>query len=609
MGVVYLARSVHGERLAAIKLVAADFARDHEFRERFARESRMARAVDHPNIVRVREAGEVDGLLYILMQYIEGRDLRAVIEERGRLAPGRSVEILGEVASALDAAHAQGLLHRDVKPANILIASVDGQAYLADFGLAIQAGALTHMTRSGQWVGTVDYLAPERIEGKPEDARTDVYSLGCVLYQALTGALPFPKNSDIAKMYAHVNDPPPAPRALAAELPAAFDQVILRALAKDPAARYASAGELAARAAEAAQGAEPDELAATGETRAGQVLPEQVGERDVGSAGGRGPLRRLLHAIGSHAPDRAATVDVKDRERTRKTTAGATRRSAQGSTATSEEQATRTGSVSPTQTPGTDTGLNGRTGQTPRRPVRMIGVAVLGAAIIGGVAASLLLGRSHKPATATVHLNAEQMRGSQLFTRSCAGCHTLAAAGATGHVGPYLDVRVGQQVGDLRARDTLVENTIEEGRNRGLGKMPARLYQGADAREVASFVAIAATQDVGGQVSAAPTSTAVEKAGKLELEAAPNGQLAYTTTKATATAGPVLIEMPNMSGVTHNLAIQAGTGPNGPVLVATSFISNGNTSLVILLKPGTYTFFCQASGHRQAGMYGTLTVK
>lgn len=569
----------------------------------------MARAVDHPNIVRVREAGEVDGLLYIVMQYVEGPDLRALIEKRGRLDPGRAVEIVGEVAGALDAAHAQELLHRDVKPANILIADADGQAYLADFGLATQAGSVTRMTRTGRWLGTLDYLAPERIEGKPEDARTDVYSLGCVLYEALTGEPPFPKSSDVAKLFAHVSDPPPVPSVLVGELPHGLDAVILRALAKNPANRYASPGELAARAAEAAQGAEPDELAATGETRAGQVLPEQVGERDVGSAGGRGPLRRLLHAIGSHAPDRAATVDVKDRERTRKTTAGTTRRSAQGSTATSEEQATRTGSISPTRTPGTDTGLNGRIGQTPRRPVRMIGVAVLGAAIIGGVAASLLLGRSHKPATATVHLNAEQMRGSQLFTRSCAGCHTLAAAGATGRIGPNLDVRVGQQVGDLRTRDALVETTIEEGRDRGLGKMPARLYQGADAREVASFVAIAATQDAGGQVSAAPTSTAVEKAGKLELEAAPNGQLAYTTTKATATAGPVLIEMSNMSGVTHNLAIQASTRPNSPVLVATSFISNGNTSVVILLKPGTYTFFCQASGHRQAGMYGTLTVK
>jgi plastocyanin/predicted Ser/Thr protein kinase len=544
MGVVYLARSIHGERRAAIKLIAAEFSRDQAFRERFARESRMARVVEHPNIVGVREAGEIDGLLYIVMQYIEGSDLRALIESRGRLNPDRAVQIIGEVANALDAAHAQGLLHRDVKPANILIADADGQAYLADFGLATQAGSVTRMTRTGQWLGTLDYLAPERIEGKPEDARTDVYSLGCVLYEALTGEPPFPKGSDVAKLFAHVSDPPPVPSVLVDELPRGLDTVILRALAKNPADRYTTAGQLAASAVEAAQGAEPSELAATGETRAGQALPKQV-----------------------------------------------------------------RGSVSPTNTPRTDPGLSGRTGQTPPRSARMIGIVLLAAAIIGGGVAYLLLGRPNKPGAATVRLDAEQMRGRELFTRSCAGCHTLAATGATGRIGPNLDVRVGQQVGDLRARDVLVESTIEEGRDRGLGKMPARLYQGADAREVASFVAIAATQDVGGQVSAAPTSPAVEKAGKLELEASPNGHLAYTTNKATATAGPVLIEMSNMSGVAHNLAIQAGTRPNSPVLGATSFISNGNTSVAILLKPGTYTFFCQAPGHRQAGMHGTLTVK
>jgi serine/threonine protein kinase len=273
MGVVYLARSVHGERLAAIKLVAPELSRDRAFRERFARESRMARVVEHPNIVRVQEAGEIDGLLYILMQYIAGSDLRALIERRGRLDPDRAVEIIAEVAGALDAAHSKGLLHRDVKPANILIAQVDGQAYLADFGLATQTGSLTQMTRTGHWVGTVDYIAPERIEGKPDDARTDVYSLGCVLYQALTGELPFPKDSDIAKMFAHVNDPPPAPRAVAADLPSGFDDVIQCALAKNPADRYATAGELAAAATAAATGGDPP--AVDERTRTGEVLPQR----------------------------------------------------------------------------------------------------------------------------------------------------------------------------------------------------------------------------------------------------------------------------------------------------------------------------------------------
>jgi serine/threonine-protein kinase len=284
--------------MAAIKVIAPEFSRDRALRERFARESRMARAVDHPNIVRVREAGEVDGLLYILMQYIEGRDLRAVIEDRGRLAPGRAVEIISEVASALDAAHSQGLLHRDVKPANILIADADGQAYLADFGLAVHAGSLTRMTRSGHWVGTVDYLAPERSEGKAEDARTDVYSLGCVLYQAITGALPFPMDSDMATMYAHVNRPAPAPHAVTPELPAAFDEVIGRALAKNPADRYPSAGELATSAVGALRGERAVPIADVGTTREGQMLPQRPGDGTAERSPERSLADRLFAFFG-----------------------------------------------------------------------------------------------------------------------------------------------------------------------------------------------------------------------------------------------------------------------------------------------------------------------
>lgn len=307
MGVVYLARSVRGERLAAIKLVAPELSRDRAFRERFARESRMARVVEHPNIVRVQEAGEIDGLLYILMQYIAGSDLRALIEGRGRLDPDRAVEIIAEVAGALDAAHSKGLLHRDVKPANILIAQVDGQAYLADFGLATQTGSLTQMTRTGHWVGTVDYIAPERIEGKPDDARTDVYSLGCVLYQALTGELPFPKDSNIAKLFAHVSDPPPAPRAVAADLPSGFDDVIQRALAKNPADRYATAGELATAATVAATGGDPP--AVDERTRTGEVLPPRSTPGEPQQRARRSFPRRAKQKT-QHTPDSAADTST-----------------------------------------------------------------------------------------------------------------------------------------------------------------------------------------------------------------------------------------------------------------------------------------------------------
>jgi serine/threonine-protein kinase len=252
MGVVYRAVQLDLQRPVALKVIAGDRAGDPEFRERFERESRMAAAIDHPNIVPVYAAGEDSGALYIVMRYVPGSDLHALIKEVGPLPAQRAADVVAQVAAALDAAHAAGLVHRDVKPANVLLASGNGHAYLSDFGLMRALDPQVPLTDSGRWMGTVDFAAPEQLRGERVDARSDVYSLGCVLFAALTGGPPFPRGTVTATMLAHLDDPRPKPSAGGA--PPSFDRVIARALAKDPADRYPSAGDLGRAALAAARG-------------------------------------------------------------------------------------------------------------------------------------------------------------------------------------------------------------------------------------------------------------------------------------------------------------------------------------------------------------------
>ncbi len=195
--VVYLAEHLRLGRRAALKVLAQHLADDEAFRERFIRESRIAAALDHPNVVTVYDAGEVDGNLYISMRHVEGSDLGRLLAAEGALEPSRAISILSQIASALDAAHAQGLVHRDVKPANMLVESTADmpdfdRAYLSDFGISKRTTSREGLTRTGQFVGTVDYVAPEQITGEPVDGRTDVYSFGCVLFECLSGRVPFP---------------------------------------------------------------------------------------------------------------------------------------------------------------------------------------------------------------------------------------------------------------------------------------------------------------------------------------------------------------------------------------------------------------------------------
>jgi streptogramin lyase len=234
MGVVYRARDLALDRDVALKLLAPHLADDVSFRERFLTESRLAASLEHPNVVPIHDAGEVDRQLYIAMRLVEGSDLKAILRE-GPLEPARTVRILQQVASALDAAHERGLVHRDVKPSNVLVDGRD-HAYLADFGLSRHVGDAAASPGAVKSLGTADYVAPEQIRGEKVDGRTDVYALGCLLYECLTGEAPFRRRSDAATLYAHLEEPPP-------DVPG-LEQVLPKALAKEPSERYGTGGEL-----------------------------------------------------------------------------------------------------------------------------------------------------------------------------------------------------------------------------------------------------------------------------------------------------------------------------------------------------------------------------
>ncbi|MFI5122357.1 MAG: protein kinase [Vicinamibacteria bacterium] len=246
MGVVYRARNLALDRVRALKVLAPGLSADARFRERFRRESRLAASIEHPNVIPVHQAGEEDGQLYLAMRLVEGRDLRQLVALEGPLSPGEAGAVIGAVAGGLDAAHAAGLIHRDVKPANVLVGdgADQGLVYLTDFGISRTTRGGETMTGTGELVGTADFVAPEQIAGDPVDHRADVYALGAVLYFTLTGQSPFPRETDLATLFAHANAPRPRPSERRAELSPRLDPVIAKAMAIDPAQRFQSAGAL-----------------------------------------------------------------------------------------------------------------------------------------------------------------------------------------------------------------------------------------------------------------------------------------------------------------------------------------------------------------------------
>ncbi len=304
MGIVYLARQARLDRLVALKVIRPELAQDDHFRARFQSESRTAASIESPRVVTVFGAGEHDGLLYVAMRYVPGRDLGRLISARGPLLAEDAARLIAQVADGLDAVHEAGLVHRDVKPANVLVGEPETfgdepAAYLTDFGLAKLAASTGGLTATGEVIGTIDYMAPEQIENRGVDARTDVYALGCVLFHAVTGRVPFPERESSSKMWAHLNEPPPSVDGGSV----ALDPVIRRAMAKDPADRYPSAGDLG-RAAVAATGGEavtePEHAVGTGEAALAETVPLAVTapteRRPRPRQGGRrkGRLRRFL---------------------------------------------------------------------------------------------------------------------------------------------------------------------------------------------------------------------------------------------------------------------------------------------------------------------------
>jgi len=284
MGEVYRAVQLNLGRRVALKVLAPELAADDRFRRRFLRESRIAAGIDHPSIIPIYESGEGGGLLYIAMRYVDGPDLATILRREGRLELARTFAILTQVASALDAAHERGLVHRDVKPANILLASgpagTAGHCYLCDFGLIKQVDSeqvVSALTITDQFVGTIPYVAPEQIEGKAVDGRTDVYSLGCVLFHCLTGSVPFERMNDIEVVFAHLREPPPSLSGRAPGLPTAMDAVVARAMAKSSDDRWPTCSALVSHMQAEVRSTSPaPAISAVAETRSMHLPPVAI---------------------------------------------------------------------------------------------------------------------------------------------------------------------------------------------------------------------------------------------------------------------------------------------------------------------------------------------
>jgi hypothetical protein len=377
MAVVYRARDERLGRLVALKVLAPGLAADEEFRRRFIAESRAAAAVDDPHIIPVYEAGEADGVLFIAMRFVPGSDLRAVLAREGALEPAAVAEVISPVAAALDAAHRAGLVHRDVKPANILVDERPDRArhvYLSDFGVSKGAMSSAGMTASGMFLGTADYAAPEQIQGLAVDGRTDQYALACVAYQLLTGVTPFQRDQGMAVLFAHMSEPPPSLASQRPGFPAAADQVLARALAKVPEKRYGSCREFA--------DALRDAL--------GVEVPRG---RGVSPAAGRGasPAVRADPAAGETTDSRA--VNVTDGPAT------VDSRAAVHSPATVHSQATVDGRREPVPD-RTAPVLEPDAGKRRRRRAPLAGLAAVIAATVVAAIVVLLAGGGKPPAGA-----------------------------------------------------------------------------------------------------------------------------------------------------------------------------------------------------------------
>jgi protein kinase-like protein len=301
MGILYLAVEPGLDRRVALKLIAPEAAAEEVFARRFAEESRIAASIEHPNVVPIYAAGEERGVPFIAMRFVAGSDLGQRLAQEGRLEPEQAVALIAQVADGLDAIHAAGLVHRDVKPANVLLSGGGADhAYITDFGVARDVATQSGLTQTGRFVGTLDYVAPEQISGAAIDARADVYALGCLLFKLLAGEVPFPREGEAARLYAHLNDPPPAPSLYAPAVSMALDDVVARAMSKRPGDRYPSAGDLGRAATAALRGTPvtvPEHTVATGAAatvEAETIAPIPRTRESAPPAAPKGPKRSPL---------------------------------------------------------------------------------------------------------------------------------------------------------------------------------------------------------------------------------------------------------------------------------------------------------------------------
>jgi Protein kinase domain len=316
MGILYLAVEPGLDRRVALKLIAPEAAADPVFARRFTEESRIAASIEHPNVVPIYAAGEESGIPFIAMRYVAGSDLARRLAREGRLRPEVAVGLIAQIGNGLDAIHAAGLVHRDVKPANVLLSGGGADhAYITDFGVARNVSTQSGLTQTGRFVGTLDYVAPEQISGGAVDARVDVYALGCLLFKLLTGQVPYPREGDAARLYAHLNDLPPAPSLYAPEVSMALDDVVIRAMSKQPDDRHPSAGDLGRAATAALSGtavAVPEHTVATGaaatrtaETMQPQARTEPAAGRPAEPTADRGPATGATRRLGTEAGRRS----------------------------------------------------------------------------------------------------------------------------------------------------------------------------------------------------------------------------------------------------------------------------------------------------------------
>jgi serine/threonine-protein kinase len=530
MAAVFRAYDSRLGRYVALKILAPGLAIDEAFRQRFVLESRAAAAVDDPHIIPVFEAGESDGVLFIAMRYVRGGDVRSLIDRSGPLPAYRAAEIVAQAASALDAAHLRGLVHRDVKPANMLlesgtVADRPDHVYLSDFGLSKGALAASGLTETGQFLGTLDYAAPEQIEGRPLDGRSDEYALACSAFEMLIGEPPFRREHGVSVMYAHLSEPPPLARSLRPDLPAAVDEVLAKGMGKAPVDRYASCSEFAAalRLALGADGSEPEARVA-GHPVTEIAMPVRIGPAGQKGQPDAGLSPAATQPAGVPGLARAGRADI---------AAGPGRQ--------------RQGAGPGAATAAAGASLHSQGGDRPRpwwrSPARLAGICVAVLVLAGGgflLADSGRGGPGHSPqATAASGLT---LPGCTTATAKAANLSSLSTATTALDGGPfgiavtptdqYSFVTTGNAVAVLRddagLAPAIVRTIAVHGANKGIALTPDGRFAVVAAGSGAAVINVASAEN-GDPNPVAGLLTSPKGSGAVEVLISADGRFVFVT--------------------------------------------------------------------------------